>query len=145
MTRLHDVKRLWQKHVLAENRRSIPGLLATLVEWPIYTLMADGRRFEGPEGVTRFYSGLFEGVPDATFDLKDVFIGENGVVEESVLLGKQTGALFGYRAKGASLALPLTIVFPYDLAQGRFSGERLYFDLGTLERQIGQDLSIDGS
>ena len=145
MARLHDIKRLWQKHVLAENRRSIPGLLATLIEWPIYTLMADGRRFEGPEGVTRFYSGLFEGVPDATFDLKDVFISERGVVEESVLLGTQTGALFGYRAHSAALALPLTIVFPFDESQGRFSGERLYFDLGTLERQIGQGTPIDGS
>ena len=145
MARLHDIKRLWQKHVLAENRRSIPGLLATLVEWPVYTLMADGRRFEGPEGVTRFYSGLFEGVPDATFDLKDVFFGENGVVEESVLLGRQTRPLFDYPAHGARLALPLTIVFPFDNGQGRFAGERLYFDLGTLMRQIGQGTPGDGS
>ncbi len=145
MARLHDIKRLWQKHVLAENRRSIPGLLATLVEWPVYTLMADGRRFEGLEGVTRFYSGLFEGVPDATFDLKDVFIGENGVVEESVLVGAQTGPLFDYPPYGARLALPLTIVFPFDGAQGRFSGERLYFDLGALMRQIGQGTPGDGS
>ena len=27
---LHANKRLWQRHVLAENRRSIEGLLATL-------------------------------------------------------------------------------------------------------------------
>lgn len=145
MTRLHDVKRLWQKHVLAENRRSIPGLLATLIDWPVYTLMADGRRFEGPEGVTRFYSGLFEGVPDATFDLTDVFIGENGVVEESVLLGRQTGSLFDVPPSGRRLALPLTIVFPYDQAQARFAGERLYFDLGTLQRQVSEGLPIDGS
>jgi predicted ester cyclase len=145
MTRLHEIKRLWQKHVLAENRRSIPGLLATLVPWPVYTLMADGRRFEGPEGVTRFYAGLFEGVPDATFDLKAAFVGENGVVEESVLLGRQTGVLFDIPAGGRTLALPLTIVFPYDAEAGRFSGERLYFDLGTLQRQLTEGPHLDGS
>lgn len=139
MTRLHEIKRLWQKHVLAENRRSIPGLLATLVPWPIYTLMADGRRFEGPEGVTRFYSGLFDGVPDATFDLKAAFVSDVGVVEESVLLGRQTGPLFDIPASGGRLALPLTIVFPFDANEGRFSGERLYFDLGTLQRQLSAD------
>ena len=138
MARLHDIKRLWQKHVLAENRRLIPGLLATLVPWPVYTLMADGRRFEGPEGVTRFYSGLFEGIPDATFDLKAAFVSEIGVVEESVLLGRQTGLLFDIPAGGRSIALPLTIVFPFDEAIGRFSGERLYFDLGTMQRQLDE-------
>jgi steroid delta-isomerase-like uncharacterized protein len=135
MTRLHDIKRLWQKHVIAENRRSIPGLLATLSEWPVYELMATGERFEGPEGVTRFYSGLFEGVPEASFDLKAVYVSAVGVVEESILTGLQTGPLFGLAPSGRAIRLPLTIVFPYQ--DGAFAGERLYFDMGTLRGQLG--------
>jgi steroid delta-isomerase-like uncharacterized protein len=132
---IHSNKRLWQKHVLAENRRSIEGLLATLCAEPVYEVMATGEKFQGREGVTRFYTGLFEGVPDANFDLKDVFIGENGVVEESVLTGAQTGALFGIPPTGKSLRLPLTIVFP--MRDGEILGERLYFDWGALQRQLG--------
>jgi hypothetical protein len=51
----HAIKRLWQKHVLAENRRSIEGLLATLCAEPVYEVMATGEQFAGREGVARFY------------------------------------------------------------------------------------------
>lgn len=132
---LHAIKRLWQKHVLAENRRSIEGLLGTLCAEPVYEVMATGERFVGREGVAGFYTGLFEGMPDATFDLVSVTIGENGVVEESVLRGTHTGTLFGIAATGRSVRLPLTIVFPY--AEDAFLGERLYFDLRTLHAQLG--------
>jgi steroid delta-isomerase-like uncharacterized protein len=132
---LHAIKRLWQKHVLAENRRSIEGLLATLCAEPVYELMATGEKYLGREGVTKFYTGLFEGMPDATFDLVSVTIGENGVVEESVLRGTHTGPLFGIAASGKAVRLPLTIVFPF--AEGKFLGERLYFDLRTLHTQLG--------
>ena len=40
---LHHNKRLWQKHVLAENRRSVEGLLDTLCDDPTYILMASRR------------------------------------------------------------------------------------------------------
>jgi len=37
---LHQIRRLWQKHVIAENRRDIPGLLATLCDDPTYIIIA---------------------------------------------------------------------------------------------------------
>jgi len=132
---LHTNKRLWQKHVLAENRRSIEGLLETLCAEPVYELLATGERYLGREGVTRFYSGLFAGMPDANFELVSVTIGETGVVEESVLTGTHTGELFGMPASGKNVRLPLVIIFP--IQDGLFTGERLYFDLGTLQRQLG--------
>jgi steroid delta-isomerase-like uncharacterized protein len=131
---LHANKRLWQRHVLAENRRSISGLLDTLVDEPVYTVVATGAIHRGREAVAAFYTGLFESMPDTTFDLVDVFIGENGVVEESVLVGTHTGDLFGLAATGRPVRLPLTIVFP--MQAGRILGERMYFDLDSLRRQL---------
>lgn len=133
-TLLHVNKRLWQKHVLAENRRSIEGLLETLCAEPVYELMATGERYLGREGVTRFYSGLFAGMPDANFELISVTVGETGVVEESVLTGTHTGMLFSYAPTGKPVHLPLVIIFP--IQEGLFTGERLYFDLGTLQQQL---------
>ncbi len=135
MTLTHDNKRLWQRHVLAENRRSIEGLLETLAEVPVYQVMATGAIHQGREAVADFYSSLFASMPDVDFELVDVFIADNGVVEESVLVGTHTGDLFGLAATGRPVRLPLTIVFP--MRAGQILGERLYFDLGTLERQIG--------
>lgn len=135
MSNLHKNQRLWQKHVLAENRRSIDGLLATLCDEPVYTLMATGEEFRGKERVAAFYTGLFEGVPDATFDLISSFISEDGVMEESVLRGIQRGTLFGLPPTNKSFALPLIIVFP--IVHGEILGERLYFDMATLLKQLG--------
>ena len=133
---LHRNRRLWQKHVLAENRRSVPGLLDTLCDEPVYTVMATGEKHTGREAVGAFYTGLFQAVPDATFDLVSVTVGEEGVVEESVLRGTHRGDWMGVAATGRTFALPLTIVFP--IRDGRFLGERMYFDLGTLLRCLGR-------
>lgn len=132
---LHANKRLWQRHVLAENRRSIEGLLATLCAEPLYVIMATGQEHRGRDAVAAFYSGLFISMPDVTFELRDVFIGESGVVEESVLVGTHTGDLFGLPPTGRPIRLPLTIVFP--MRAGEILGERMYFDMDSLQRQLG--------
>jgi len=36
MSLLHENRRLWQRHVLAETRRNIAGLMETLCDDPIY-------------------------------------------------------------------------------------------------------------
>lgn len=135
MSGLHQIKRLWQRHVLAENRRDIPGLLATLVEEPQYTLMATGQVYQGKTGVASFYQGLFDGLPDATFDLVSVTIGEQMVVEESRFRGTHNGELFEIPATGKFVTFPLIIMFP--VVGDRFYGERMYFDMNTLLEQMG--------
>jgi steroid delta-isomerase-like uncharacterized protein len=132
---IHANKRLWQKHVLAEQRRSIEGLLATLCAEPEYIVMATGQSHRGRAAVASFYTGLFEAVPDVDFQLVSVFISEDGVLEESVLTGTHTGPLFGIPPTGRSVRLPLAIVFP--MRDGQILGERMYFDLETLRRQVG--------
>src|SRR5712691_2004640 len=134
MALLHQNQRLWQKHVLAENRRSIEGLLETLCDEPVYTIMATGEEFRGKDAVASFYRGLFEAVPDATFDLISTFISEEGVMEESVLRGTQRGQLFGLPPTNQHFSLPLIIVFP--IKNGEILGELLYFDIATLMSQL---------
>jgi predicted ester cyclase len=74
-------------------------------------------------------------MPDVNFSLVDVFVGEAGVVEESVLVGTHTGDLFGLPPTGRAVHLPLTIVFP--MKAGEILGERMYFDMDSLQRQLG--------
>lgn len=135
MTLLHANKRLWQRHVIAENRRSVQGLLDTLCDEPVYVVMATGATYRGRAAVAAFYTGLFESMPDVNFSLVDVFVGEAGVVEESVLVGTHTGDLFGLPPTGRAVHLPLTIVFP--MKAGEILGERMYFDMDSLQRQLG--------
>ena len=139
MSVLHQNRRLWQRHVLAENKRSIDGLLETLCDDPIYKIMATNEKYQGKEAVALFYQGLFEGAPDAIFELINVFVGEEGVVEESIFRGTHTGRLFGLEPTGKIFALPITIVFP--IMDEQILGERLYFDVATLARQLGITLN----
>ena len=133
---LHQIRRLWQRHVIAENRRDIPGLLATLCDDPTYIIIATGLTFRGQEQVATFYQSLFDAVPDATFDLRNQYVGEEGVVEESVLKGTHDGKeLFSLPPHGGHIELPLTIVFP--MQGDKFWGERMYFDMETFRRQVG--------
>ena len=132
---LHRNKRLWEKHVIAENRRNIPGLLATLIDDPLYILMATGQEYRGKDGVASFYQGLFDGLPDASFDLVSVTIGEEMVVEESRFHGTHNGPLFGIPASGKFITFPLIILFP--VVGERFYGERMYFDMNTLLMRMG--------
>lgn len=134
-SKLHHNKRLWQKHVLAENRRDIPGLLATLIDDPLYIVMATGQEYKGKEGVASFYQGLFDGLPDATFDLVGVTIGEEMVVEESRFRGTHNGPLFNIPATGKYVTFPLIIMFP--VVGEKFGGERMYFDMNTLLHGMG--------
>jgi steroid delta-isomerase-like uncharacterized protein len=139
MMLLHQNRRLWQRHMLAENRRSIEGLLETLCDDPIYKVMATNETHQGKAAVADFYQSLFVGVPDAFFELINVFVGEEGVVEESILRGTHQGQFFGIEATWREIALPVIIVFP--MLNGQIMGERLYFDAATLARQLG--VSVD--
>ena len=67
-------------------------------------------------------------------DLQAVFVAEAGVVEESVLTGTHTGDLFGLPPTGRPVRLPLIIIFP--MLAGEILGERMYFDLDGLRRQL---------
>jgi steroid delta-isomerase-like uncharacterized protein len=138
MSVLHENRRVWQRHVLAENRRSIEDLLETLGSDPIYKIMATNATFKGRRQVAQFYTGLFEGVPNAIFELVNAFVGEEGVVEEAILRGTQRGSLFGISTTGRKIALPMTFVLP--MFNGQIMGERLYFDLATLARELGVPL-----
>jgi steroid delta-isomerase-like uncharacterized protein len=135
MSMLQENWRVWQRHLMAENRRNIEALLDNLCADPIYKIMAISATFKGQAQVRQFYADLFEGVPDANFELINSFVGEEGVAAESILRGAQHGPWLGIPPTGRELVLPMSIVVP--MMHGQILGERLYFDLATLARQLG--------
>ncbi len=137
---LQENRRVWQRHVLAESRRNVEALMDDLCADPIYKIMATSATYKGQVQVRQFYTDLFEGIPDAVFELVNAFVAEEGVVAESILRGAQSGAWLGIPSTGREVVLPMTIVVP--MLRGQILGERLYFDLGTLARQLGIAVEI---
>ena len=131
---LRRIKRLWVRHSIAEDRRDIDGLVATLGPECVYELVPTGQRWDGHAGARRFYTELFAAFPDNRFALSDIVIGPQGVFEVATLTGTNLGPWAGVAPSGLPVALEVLILFPWDRAAQRFTGERIWFDRGVVSR-----------
>jgi predicted ester cyclase len=126
------IKRLWVRHSIAEERRDIDGLIATLAPECRYELVGTGLRWEGHAGARAFYTELFAAFPDNTFALIDIVIGPQGVFEAVVLDATHAGPFAGLAPTGRHVRLELAILFPWNPSAKRFDGEQIFIDRAAL-------------
>jgi predicted ester cyclase len=131
-TELRRIRRLWQRHSIAEDRRDIDGLIATLAPDCVYEIVGSGLRWEGHGGARRFYTELFAAFPDNHFALSDIVIGPQGVFEAVVLEATHLGPFAGLAPTSGRVRLELSILFPWDRDTQRFTGERIFLDRTAL-------------
>jgi predicted ester cyclase len=130
---LYDrIRRLWIKHSIAEDRRDIAGLLATLAQGCTYELMPTGQRWEGHDGARRFYESFLGTFPEVRFELRDIVIGPQGVMEVAEMTGTHREKWASIPPTGRQVRLLVIIHFPWDPAAEKFAGERVYFDRASL-------------
>jgi ketosteroid isomerase-like protein len=122
------IRRLWIAHSAAEEARDIPGLMATLTEDCMYTVLNTGTEWHGKPGATQFYQQLLTSFPDIHFDLQHIVIGPQGVFEEAhVTATYQANWLDLPPAEGQAIQFDVTILFPWDSKLKLFTGERVLF------------------
>jgi predicted ester cyclase len=92
---LRRIKRLWVRHSIAEDRRDIDGLIATLAPTCEYEIVVTGQRWQGHDGARRFYTELFAAFPDNAFALSEIVVGPQGVFEVATLTGTNQGPWAG--------------------------------------------------
>lgn len=126
------IKRLWVRHSIAEDRRDIDGLIATLAPECVYEIVGTGLRWAGHEGARNFYTELFAAFPDNRFALADIVIGPQGVFESVVLEATHEGPFAGLAPTGRPVRLELAILFPWDPATQLFLGEQIFIDRAAL-------------
>src|SRR5436190_1623586 len=126
------IRRLWQRHSIAEDRRDIDGLISTLAPECVYTIVGTGLRWDGHGGARAFYTELFAAFPDNRFALEDIVIGPQGVFESVVLEATHQGPFAGLEPTGRHVRLELAILFPWDPASQRFLGEQIFIDRQAL-------------
>ena len=126
------ILRLWQRHSIAEGRRDIDGLIATLAPECVYEIVGTGLHWEGHDGARAFYTELFAAFPDNTFALTDIVIGPQGVFEAVVLEATPAGPFAGLAPTGRHIRLELAILFPWNPGARRFDGEQIFIDRAAL-------------
>jgi predicted ester cyclase len=134
---LYDqVRRLWIRHSIAEDRRDLDGLMATLTEECVYEVVPTGQRWQGHEGARAFYQSFLAAFPDVRFELRDIVIGPQGVIEVAEMTGTHLGPWAGVAPTGRPVRLLIVIHFPWDPAAAKFDGERIYFDRAALALSV---------
>jgi predicted ester cyclase len=131
----NKIRHLWVKHSQAEDRRNIEGLIETLTEECVYEIIPTGERWEGHDGARNFYMTFLGAFPDVKFNLTDIVIGPQGVIEVADLVGTHQGIWAGIPPTGTPVNLKILIYFPWNPVKEKFDGEKVYFDRMQL---IGQ-------
>ena len=105
----------------------------------VYTQIAPSMSFHGREeiaGMLRlFYEEAFS---DAAGELRNVAVDseKNLGIIEFVFRGRHTGILMGIAPTGRSVEVPMVAV--YELGDSTIDRARLYYDMATFMRQLGQ-------
>jgi len=122
-----EIRELWKAHSIAEDKRDIAGLIATLTPDCVYEVVGeDGARWEGHAGATRFYMELLTAFPDIHFDLQTIVIGPQGVCEEARVTGTHKGTWLARAPTGERVTFRVVIFFPWDSKGRKFAGERVF-------------------
>jgi len=132
-------------HLTAENEHRLHATLATLAPDCVFEDVALDRTFRGHAGAAEYYRLWW-----SAFDVRverggeSHWISDDLYVSEPVYVGTHVGEFLGIQATGRPVSLRFVVFVSF--REGRFLGERFYYDLASLLRQIGvHDLSQLGS
>jgi steroid delta-isomerase-like uncharacterized protein len=107
-----------------------------LAETVVVQDQAQARAYSGraaAEGLLRaFYA---DGFSDSRMDVRCIIADESTAVLEFTFQGRHTGLFVGIPPTGREVTLPMAIIC--EIFEGRICRARLYYDTGTLLRQLG--------
>jgi steroid delta-isomerase-like uncharacterized protein len=125
---------LVREHMESENRLDFDATLATFTH-PRYELIATGEIYDGEEEVRGYYARSRATFPDQRNENVVLHHTDDGVIVEFDLLGTHQGPLAGMAPTGRAFRCRMVALFLFE--DDRISCERVYFDSGTILRQLG--------
>jgi steroid delta-isomerase-like uncharacterized protein len=136
-TRLKARLAIVEEHVNCENRHDLAALMATFGAEARYDDEPWQDHRLGLEGVRSYYTELLASLPDLAIDIRDRHIASDAIVLEVTIRGTHLGVWRGAMpATGRRVEFALCGVFTFD-AHNKLAGERIYYDRGTVMRQLG--------
>jgi steroid delta-isomerase-like uncharacterized protein len=122
-----------REHMASENELRFDDTLATFAH-PRYELIGTGQVYDGEEAVLAYYAASRTVFPDQRNEIRAVHHADTAVVVEFDLLGTHSGSLAGEEPTGRSFRCPMVALFIFE--GERIVCERVYFDAGTIYRQL---------
>jgi steroid delta-isomerase-like uncharacterized protein len=125
-----------EQHIRLENEHDLEGVLRTFGDTAQYDDEPWGEHYKGRNRVRLFYEQLMTALPDLEIEVQHRHIADNAVLVEVVIRGTHLGSWRGLPATGRRVEFPLCGVYTFD-ADDRLAGEKIYYDRGTVLRQLG--------
>ena len=131
----HAFRRILDAHLEAENAHNIAGTLATLTQDCLFEDVPLGQVYRGHDGAERYYRIWWDAFSTTALP-ETLYLTPQGVaVAEVRFRGVHTGPFLGIEPTSREVDLPTAIVVTF--RDGLMAGERMYWDMGTLLRQLG--------
>jgi steroid delta-isomerase-like uncharacterized protein len=125
-----------EQHIRLENEHDLEGVLRTFGDSARYDDEPWGEHYEGRNGVRQFYEQLMKALPDLEIEVQCRHVADDAVLVEVMIRGTHLGGWRGLPATGRRVKFPLCGVYTFD-ADDRLAGEKIYYDRGTVLRQLG--------
>jgi len=125
-----------EQHVRLENEHDLEAVLGTFGETARYDDEAWGEHYQGTDGVRQFYEQIMNAMPDLEIEVQRRHVTDDAILLEVMIRGTHLGKWRGLSATGRRVAFPLCGVYTFD-AENRLAGEKIYYDRGTVLRQLG--------
>jgi len=120
----------------AENRLDFDAVIDTF-RHPRYELIATGEVHDGEEEVRAYFKASRTAFPDQRNEVVAMHHMDDGIAVEFDLLGTHEGPLAGLPATGKPFRCRMVALFLFEEGGEGIVCERVYFDLGTILRQLG--------
>ncbi len=125
-----------EQHIRMENEHALEGVLDTFGDTARYDDEAWGEHYKGADGVRLFYEQLMKALPDLEIEVQRWHLTDDAVLLEVMIRGTHLGEWRDLPATGRRVEVPLCGVYSFD-ADDRLAGEKIYYDRGTVLRQLG--------
>ena len=125
-----------EQHVRLENRHDLEGVLGTFGETARYDDEPWAEHYKGRSGVRVFYEQLMKALPDLEIDVQSRHFTDDAILLEVMIRGTHLGGWRGLPATARRVEFPLCAVYTFD-PNDRLAGEKIYYDRGTVLRQLG--------
>jgi steroid delta-isomerase-like uncharacterized protein len=131
---------LLQRHLAAENAHDMEATLATLHRDCLFEDHATGQVWRGLDGATAHYRQWWRAF-DVTVKRSPgqaAFWGSDTVyTAEATWQGTHIGTFLGIPASGKPITLAFVVFLTF--REGLMAGEKFYYDLASLVRQLGSE------
>ena len=124
------------EHIRLENQHDLDGIMGTFGATARYDDEPLGAHHTGRDEVRAYYAELLLAMPDLHIEVHKHHASDDAIVLEATIAGRHLGEWCGLPPTGWRVEFPLCAIFSFDEAD-RLAGEKIYYDRGTVLRQLG--------